>query len=116
DDAVGFPGGLKTLLRLRNRPGQRLFRVQILPGRECVQEMPGMNMQWSCDQDAVDVFAIENLAMVGERLEARGEPFGFVEAAGIDIGDGAPWKARARECLAEKFLPTRADTDNRDSY
>ncbi len=50
-------------------------------------------------QDAVDVFPVEDAAIVAKRLQARHNFFGLIEAAIVDIRDRDHLKIRDLERL-----------------
>ena len=115
-DAVGIFRGGQALVDLGNRPRHGLLGVQVFAGGERVEKMPRVNVQRAGDDDGVDIFHVEQAAMIVEGLNAGN----FALSPGRDGGcRRRPWprlrrRERARICPSRSLprsptpiMPTR---------
>jgi len=127
EDALVLPDRGDELLALGDGIGQRLFEVDVLArfGRgDGVGRVPEVGRN---DEDAVEVFAGQELAEIAvggdalrgvlaglEGVDLLGQPLGILEAVGIGVADrpdpGAGFKAAVDELL-HIGLPLAADAD-----
>src|SRR5260221_6058142 len=71
-----------------------------------------MNVQRRGNDDAIEVFHIEQAAMVVQRLNARSQLLRLIVAARINIRDGDQLSVGNGEHLLEQVLAPAADADH----
>ena len=111
-DAIRVLRRCEALLSFGDRPGHGLFAVEIFAGFESVAEMLSVQMQRRSDNNGVDVFRIEQAAMIVIRLNATGHFFGFIAAAVVNIGDCDQFGVANLLKFLEKVLAASAETDH----
>ena len=76
--------------------GNEVFRVQMLRRG---------------DQDGVDGFIVEQVAVIKKRLRAGHGFLGFLEALGIDVGEGGHFRVGAGDGFAHQLHAAIARAD-----
>ncbi len=76
----------QALVRFRNRPRHRLFSIEIFTRSKRVDEMPGVDVQRAGYDDAVDVFHVEQAAVIIERLDVRNFALRLIAPTAVDVG------------------------------
>src|SRR5713101_9369799 len=113
-DAVRLVGSGQALLGFRYGPGHRLFAIEVFAGRQHVEEMVGMKVERAGNDDAVQVFHLEQAAVVVEGLDARRHLPGLIPSAAVHVSNGHQLGVWEREQLFQQILPAGADANHAD--
>ena len=81
-------GGCQAFVGFGDRPGHGLLGIEILAGSQRVQEMAIVTVQGAGHDDGVDIFHVEQAAIVVEGLNVGNLAFRLVAAAAVDVGHG----------------------------
>ena len=111
-DAVRSFRGRHAFVRLRNRPGHGFFRIQVLSCSQRIEKMTRMNVQRAGHDDSVDVFHVEQAAVIVESLDTRDFILRLIAAAAIDIGHGHEFHAVNRANLPQQVVAAIAHADH----
>lgn len=109
-------GGVHDLFRFFDGVGHGFFAVDVMAGFERGQDMLGVEPERCSDDDGVEVFAIEEGAIVGVGGDLV--PAGFVqlsEARRVDIGSCYDFYAGDTEEAANEFVAAAAGADDSQS-
>jgi hypothetical protein len=74
-----------------------------------------MNVQRARHNDAVEIFHIQNVAIIPKRLKIRNHLLCLVEAAGVDVRGCYYFDAVNFEDLLQELLSARASADDSDA-
>ena len=78
--------------------------------------MPGVNVQRTGNDDPVDIFHIEQAAVIVESLDAGHPALGLVPAPAVNVGHGHQFDVRHVENLPQKVVAAITDADHADAY
>ena len=112
--AGAFRGGAH-LLRLVHGEGHGLFDVDMLAGVERANEMLGVEVLGSGDEDGVDCGIFEEVAIIGMLPGVGSDGARFFQAAGVDVGHAGAFGVGAAEGVAEEFGSAGAGADNSET-
>src|SRR5208283_2226736 len=91
--------------------GHGLFLVDILAGLNGGNKVERMQVLGSSDEDGVDGFIVEQASKIGVGLNRGNNLLGFVEAAGVDVGDGDSLRVGGVDSLFENVQSPATSTD-----
>ena len=86
--AVGLFRRRQTFFRFGNGPGHGFFGVKVFCRREGIHEMPGVNVKGAGNDDAIEVFHVQQTPVIVERLNTGRHLLGCVPPTRIDVRDG----------------------------
>ena len=93
----------------------RLFLIHMLPSVERSHEMLAMQMLRSGDQNRVDAFVVEQIAVVEISLGVRRDLFRIFQALSVDIGEGHELGVRAGDGGLDVLHAAVAGPDNAEA-
>jgi hypothetical protein len=94
----------------------RLFLIDVLAGLERGDEAFGVKMLRGGNQDGIDRFIVEEVAVIEVRLRRGREFQGILKAPRVDIGEGGKLGILARNCFAPDLGSAVADSDHAETY
>ena len=114
-DAIRLFRRGQALVGFRNGPRHGLLGIKILAGGERVEKMARVNVQRAGHDDGVDIFHVEQPAMIVECLNAGNFALRLVAAAAVDVGHGHEFHTLHRTNLAQQIVAAIADADHADA-
>ena len=90
------------------REGEGLFDVDVFAGLHGGSETGGVEVLRGGDEDGVKGGVFEELVVIGIEFCLRREGFGFVAAAGIDVGNSDEISVRAGQGFADELSASLA--------
>jgi len=111
NDAIRLFKGTPHTAGVIGIKGHGLFLVDILAGLNGGNEVERMQVLGSSDEDGVDGFVVEQAPKIGVGLNGGNNLLGFVEAAGVDVGDGDSLGVGGVDSLFENVQSPTASTD-----